>query len=395
MPAGGPLLRDGTTRLGYAVTSGHASIVYALGPVTALLKHDLHLSYASAALHSTLFALGGVGTGLLLPAAVRRHGRRRVLAVSLGSESVGALALALSPGLAGTLPAALLMGAGGGAVIVVAGAVLSDRHGPRAPQALLEANVIAVALGVLSPLLLGGLAALGTGLWRIGLLFPAIGLGLLVRWTGRVDLPQAQVHDGPVRPLPRAATLAACLVALVVAVEFCILLWSADVMVGRTGLRAATAASALSVFVLALLVGRAFGARLTTHPGRERRLTAAALALAAAGSVLLWFATVTPLALLGLGIAGLGVANLYPLTIAQTLALSGGQTDRAAARAGVIVSGAVVVAPFALGAVADQIGVEAAFGLVPVLVVAAALLQRFVPPVPAGAGPVPRVIAPA
>jgi MFS family permease len=75
----------------------------------------------------------------------------------------------------------------------------------------------------------------------------------------------------------------------------------------------------------------------------------------------------------GLFVVGLGVAGQFPLGAAMVMALSGGQPDRAIAVMGIGVGVASGLGPFALGAMADELGVRAAFLVVPALCVAAAV----------------------
>jgi fucose permease len=103
-------------------------------------------------------------------------------------------------------------------------------------------------------------------------------------------------------------------------------------------------------------------------------LTLAALALTSAGFLALWLSGQPTLAVSGLLVAGLGVANLYPLTLALALGAAAGQTDRATARVQLLVGLAVIAAPLALGSLADRAGVARAFALVPALIGLAPLL---------------------
>jgi MFS family permease len=74
-------------------------------------------------------------------------------------------------------------------------------------------------------------------------------------------------------------------------------------------------------------------------------------------------------------VCGLGVANLYPLSVALTLAAAPGNGGAANAAAAQLLGGAlVIVAPYLLGSLADHLGLRAAFIIEPVLIVISALL---------------------
>ena len=74
----------------------------------------------------------------------------------------------------------------------------------------------------------------------------------------------------------------------------------------------------------------------------------------------------------GLFLAGLGVSLLYPLTLTLGIAASGGRTDAASARAAFGAGIAIALAPFVLGALADQTSLARAYAIVPVLLAAGA-----------------------
>jgi cyanate permease len=79
-------------------------------------------------------------------------------------------------------------------------------------------------------------------------------------------------------------------------------------------------------------------------------------------------------AVAGLFVCGLGVANLYPLSLALTLAAAPEHGDAANARVQLLGGMLVVTAPYLLGSLADHLGLTAAFTVEPVLVVGSAVL---------------------
>jgi fucose permease len=122
-----------------------------------------------------------------------------------------------------------------------------------------------------------------------------------------------------------------------------------------------------------MLTGRILGSRLA------RRLSGGILLLvtlcvAFAGFPLFWLSAVPVLSLLGLFVVGLGVGSIYPLAIAVGVAAAPGRTDTATARLGLAGGSAILTAPFVLGAVADRVGIERAYGIVVPLLFAAVVL---------------------
>jgi MFS family permease len=173
--------------------------------------------------------------------------------------------------------------------------------------------------------------------------------------------------------LPRRCWLLAGLVAFGIAVEFCLIYFGAE-QIQTTGLSAASATTALGALYVGILAGRVAGAALTSRPGRTTSLLWASLALTGVGFMLFWLAEHPVLAVVGLLVAGVGIANLYPLSLALTLSAAAGLTDAANALTQLIGGVAVVVAPYLLGALADHRGLHAAFAVELVLIIASALL---------------------
>jgi fucose permease len=123
-----------------------------------------------------------------------------------------------------------------------------------------------------------------------------------------------------------------------------------------------------------MAVGRAATGPITRAVPVAPRLLAADALAATAGFALLWAVDQPVVALAGLLVAGLGIALLYPVTLAEALAAWPGEPDRAAARCALASGLAIGAAPLLLGALADALGLRAAILLTPVLL--AAFLTR-------------------
>jgi fucose permease len=240
--------------------------------------------------------------------------------------------------------------------------------------ALTESNVTASACAISAPLLVGASAASGLG-WRAALLFPAVALMLLAaRFFSRpLDLPQNVAEDAALSDDPtltRRYWAFWALVALGVASEWCIGYWGADFLAEGTGLTRPAAATSLTAFFAAMLAGRIASSRLArTLP--PAALLAATFCAALLGFPLFWLSPETPLALAGLFVTGLGIGGVYPLGVSAAIASAPGNTDAASARLSVGGGGAILVAPFVLGALADRVGIGTAFGIVVPMLLAA------------------------
>lgn len=366
--------RDRLTWLAYLSISAYAFFIYALGPVVSLLRSELHLSYTLASLHSTLWAVGAVATGLAFDVLTRRLGRRLLFWLSALVTAAGAVLFTLAQQVALTLPATAVLAVGSSTLGAVSSTLLADHHGGRRDRALVEANAGASGTGIAVPALLGLLAGSAVG-WRPGLLLPVVALATLFAVHGRLPLPAPVAAAASSRRLPRSFWPACLLVAFAVAIEFAVLFYGVPLLGAGSGIPTDRAAAILSVFLVGELSGRLAGARLTRRPGRGEVVVGVSLALTMAAFLALWLGRAAPVQGVALYVTGVGVGNLYPLTLALAFRAAEGLTDRAMARTQVTVAVAVGTAPLLLGALSDRLGVLRALGVEPGLIaIAGALL---------------------
>jgi fucose permease len=370
-------MRGPATWMTYGLVGFFAFMETVLGPIMPFLRRELDLGYAAASLHFSAFALGALLLGFFGDRISGRWGRRAALWGGAFGMAAGALLLISSPSVAGTVPAAFIMGICGALSLVTSQAVLSDRHGEWSAVALTESNVAASACAISAPLLVGAFAASGLG-WRAALVLPVVALILLAaRFHSRsLELPANAAEDDARTDggtLPPRYWAFWTLVALGVASEWCVGYWGADFLADGTGLARPAAATSLTAFFAAMLVGRIASSRLA-HTLPAAVLLAATLFAALLGFPLFWLSPGTSLAVAGLFITGLGIGGVYPLGVAAAIACAPGDPDTAAARLSIGGGGAILVAPFVLGALADRVGIDTAFGIViPMLLAALSL----------------------
>ena len=266
-----------------------------------------------------------------------------------------------------------MFGVSGALLVVIIQATLADRHGVLAPVAIVESNALAAALGAAAPIAVA-LAILAGGDWRtVFVLTSLLAVPALAAAYRSVCFPAApELPHGHEPSLPRAYWLYWTALLLFVAFEFCIVLWSTDYLESERGLGASAAAAAAGLFLVGMTVGRVGGGWLAKRVAPEKLLVAA-LALASAAFLAFWLVPSGAAAAAALVVTGIGVALLYPLTLALAIGAAGGRTDAASARAGFAAGIAIAVAPFALGALADAAGLRAAYAIVPVLAVLGAV----------------------
>lgn len=362
--------RDRVTWVMYVVLGWFAYLQAAPGLVVPHLREELDLSYSTGGLHIAAFAAGSMVAGVVSAPAETAIGRRLLLWAStalLGAGTVG-LTAGGTPGV--TIGSVLVMGLGGGLLIVTLQAVLSDQHGDFRTIALTEANVSASVAYVI---LIGALsltAALGLG-WRTALLASLV-VPLLLWWRNReltIEAPPpSAVATGR---LPRAFWFATGILVCTTAAEWCITGWGASFVEEAVGVSPDHAVSLMIGYFGGVLAGRFLGSRLARRTD-PTRLLAAALAVSAAGFVVLWPATTAAQALAGLALIGVGIGNLFPMGMSLAVSLAPGRAALASGRAVAATSVAVLLAPLTAGAVADAASLKAALLMVPVMLAFAA-----------------------
>jgi fucose permease len=270
------------------------------------------------------------------------------------------------------------MGALGGMLIVTLQSGLSDRHGERRATAFTESNVVASIGALAAPSLLGGFQAATLG-WRWALLVMVLAWVVVFLQFRRVVVPERA--DRTPRPagiapqktaqrLPAQFWLLWGVIFTAVAMEWCMGFWGAAFMQSSTGLTPTGASAAMSIFFGAIVIGRFAGSRLTRRY-ESMSLMLTALLLVGIGFPFFWLAPSIPLTLGGLFVTGLGVANLFPLTLAAATGVASHRADTVSARISLAAGVAIFLAPQILGALADQVGIQWAYGVVPILLIAA------------------------
>jgi MFS family permease len=365
-------VRDQRTWAAYLLLGLFAYIETSIGPVMPFLRAELGLSYAVASLHFSAFAIGAIISGLVGERVVRRIGRTAALWGGIAGMSAGALLIAFSPVVAGTILGAFIMGLIGTISLMANQAVLADIHGAQRTIALAESNVAATTCAVLAPLIVGALAASGLG-WPLALVLTApwaLGLWLVFRQVRFPEVQPVEAAEHGSMTLPAAFWVLAAVLFLVSSVEWCMAYWGAEFLASVVGLEPALAAAAMTLFFVAMAGGRFIGSRLAWRFA-SAHLLYAALVIALAGFLLFWLAPGAALSLVGLFVAGLGIANFYPLTVGVATGAVPELIDTATARLAVAGGSALLLAPLVVGAIADLVGMRWGFGIVAPLLVAA------------------------
>jgi hypothetical protein len=348
----------------YIAQAAIGYVIYGLGAAGPYLRTQLDLSDAEVGLHSTALAVGLVVAGTVAAGLGRRYGDAAVRAGAIAAIAVAIPVLAATPSIVATLGASLLIGLGAGTLLGHVNATLGAPGGRLARLRLARANVWAMIAAFVGPVIVAAGASIGPG-WWFGLL-PALGLLGVVALDlrSRRNAAAAAAGDTDRDPLPRAYWLAWAFLVAAISVEFSIVFWGATLVERRTNVPTPEATAIGALFLGGMFAGR-LGLSVGIGAGHDiRRNAAAGLVLAGVGAGVAWVSTASILSGFGLFLAGVGVAILYPLGVAAALAGAPGQLALAGNRLTLASGLAILLAPLALGAIADATGVIAGWGLV-------------------------------
>jgi MFS family permease len=359
-----PFIRNRLTWLAYAMLAYIGFTQSMLGPLMPFLRTELHLNYTLGGFLPGALAVGLILSGLIGDWLARRWSRHIVFwsgAIGLGTSAVF---LGLSRQFELALIAVLGMGFGSSLTQVMIQALLADQHGERRSIAFAEANLAASLSTTLTPLVIGSLQCVGMG-WRTISILVVLFLTLLAATFHRQSIPDSvavqtqSVKDK--RHLPFSFWLYWIVLFLVVAVEMSIVVWAADFLASVAGLSRIDAALGFSAFPAAMLIGRIAGSRLTRR-WSSLTLLLSSLAITLIGFPIFWLARLATFNIIGLFITGLGIANLFPLTLSIAVGLAADQSNRASARVSLGVGTALLTAPLLLGWLADRVSLQSAYG---------------------------------
>jgi len=354
--------------MAYFMLAYYAFLLATLGPLMPFLRSELNLNYTVAGLHLSAFALGMIGAGLTTDLLTRRWGRRPVFWAGGLGMALGALGLTVSSQPVWSIASILAMGFLGTLMLAIIQTTLSDHHGEQRVIALTESNVGASISASLAPVFVGSFERWGLG-WRLALLLGVVAFVWLALRFRRRPLPERQAVSLRAatgkQSLPVVFWAYWFVILVSVSVEWCLIL---EKVIGLSQVNAATM---MSIFFGAMVVGRFVGSRLTRIlPGATLLLLAIGITMV--GFPLFWLARFAPLNLAGLFIAGLGVANMFPLTLSVALNTVPTQADVASPRLSLGGGTAILLAPLVLGWTADQLNIQNAYGIVALLAVIAA-----------------------
>lgn len=365
-----PFIRDRFTWLSYFMLSYFAYIISALGPAVPFVRKELNFDYTVSAFYLSAFAAGMVIAGFTTVWMVKGFGRSTLFWGGGLLMSLCIVVLTLGRTAEVGIISVFVCGLFGSYLLVTVQSSLSEHHGNNRAFALTEANVFAVLAASAAPIAVGVGEAQGWS-WRFAIYAGIAIWGLVFIWTrSRIALPNVRKAD-PVTSktntkhskLPRAFWAYVVVVFFAVAIEWCVIFWASTYMETVVGLSKEAAAGSVALFTVGQFIGRAAGSWLTRrYPSGNLILIAAVIVLV--GFPMFWLGRAPVVNALGLFICGLGVANLFPLTLSLTSAVGMNNPDAASGLTSMSSGIAILLTPQILGIVADRVGIQSAYGIV-------------------------------
>ncbi len=363
--------RTSITWMSYLFLGFYSFLISMVSPAMPFLGTELGLSDTLTALHVSAFSAGVIVTGLIGERIVARLGRRRMLWMSIFIVAGGCIWFILARNVVLTLGSCLLMGFFGSWVQVVVQALLSDEHQEHRAVALTEANILASIGSAIAPLAISTLQRTVLG-WRAALVAATFAVPALAFAYFRQSVPEehqpADTTGKTSERLPARFWMFWVLMFACVALEWCMVFWCSFYMEREVGLTKIDAVTVMGFFMAISVLGRFIGSRLTRR-FRPTVLLAGAILTLLVGFIPFWFAWSKGLAIGGLLLSGIGVANLFPLAMAITVAQAPHLPNIASARISFGVGLAILSAPLTLGWLSDRMDLHTAYAVVPILIV--------------------------
>lgn len=327
-------IRSSGTARSRPLISLHASFVLTgmittlLGPILPSLSLRWRLDDFHAGLLFTAQFAGSIAGVLLSSVVLTRRGFRPCLALGFLLMGIGAAALGSGPWLAG-MAAAFVFGLGLGLSIPATNLLVAERNPARSSAALSLLNLAWGAGAVCFPFFAAAFLRLQrVGLLLNGLAIVALLFALWFAFGAGLDSARAQTEDASdavsaVGKLnwPALAVLG-LLFFLYVGTENGLSGWLATYTRRTSPGESAAWAIMPSFFWGALLLGRLL-APLFLREGNEIRVARYGLLAAAFGGVIVVRSAAFAQIAAGAGVAGLGLAAVFPITIARFSACFG------------------------------------------------------------------------
>lgn len=355
---------DRETSLALAQLSSYCWLLYAIGPLTLLLRTEQNWSRAVAGFHATAMAVGFIVAGATTPRLRGKLGEVAIRKMCMVAVALAITGFASSQRAWMSLLSAFLGGLAGATLVNVLNPALIRRHGQRADSVLSLVNASGATVGSAAPVMIGAAAASRFG-WR-GLLYA---VSIIALTTARGARPTTDVSSA-IEPQESEAhgaqgskkNFRAVSVALYggLVVEFTTSVFAADVLSSQTGLSTGDAARFSSAFIIGFALSRWLATWLV-RAYAPTRVMLTGYGFSICGLLLVGFTHESTIMTLGLFLAGLGIGPNYPLMVTMAIRCAVVDSYRASARIGFVSGIIIAIAPFGLGAMSDKIGLSLLF----------------------------------
>src|SRR3954454_8121516 len=373
--------RDRTTWAAFGALFAFGFMNAVLGPALPYIRAAEDISYLPGALHQAAYAIGGGLAGMLAARDTQTISRTTTIAAGLSGAGFVGLALGYGRSPAITIAAALGVSLLATSALIRVWAVLADVHGPRRVVAMSEGEVSVSLAGIVTPLLIGALAASALS-WRFVFVLGAGTAVLAALWVRRAPIPpqpnrRPQPTSQDTRHVRRWRQPTLIVVFAIVALEFTLSFWLASYLNDDIRLARDAAGAVVTGLYASSLAGRLLASRLARHASAER-LLAAALGTALLGVPVLLIATNAAVAVAGIAVAGIGIGAMFPLTSALHVKASPLSADGALGQVWAVAAPGQLAGPLAAGAIAQAASLRVGLLILPVLtlVAVAAALYR-------------------
>ncbi|MFK7985316.1 MAG: sugar MFS transporter [Sandaracinaceae bacterium] len=330
------------------------------------IRSSLGVDYEGALL--TLWFVPGVVALLVEPVLfvlADRHPRRWFVSGGLFAMGVAGLLAAWAPSATWLAVAVALAWVGSGSGVTLSEATLADAHPERRPQMLARWALLGEVGDLGAPLLVAGMAWLGLG-WREA--FTVVGV-LVILWSGMLLFPRFPVpgddddedEDEPLLVGVRAAFKNRVLLGWLGATALCefldelVVVFAALRMRGVLGYSPQENAWVIGAGVVGAIVGAAGAERVlrTAPPMRVLLVASVGAGLSLVGWLL---AAEVSLSAVTFFCLGLCVAPMYPIANAEAYAALPDRSGTVNAARHVFTP-VTLALPWALGALADEVGI--------------------------------------
>ncbi len=347
----------------------------ALGAWTAripAIKHDLALTDGTLSIGLLSFALGAIIGMQLAGRLVDRRGSARIMLPAAVAECVGLALPGFAGGLVALAASLLLFGAVHGMLNIAMNANAVEVQRAWGKPIITSFHAV-YSIGGFLGAAIGGLFAANDLSARTTFLAVAGGLAVVALAAGRWVLrtPPGMTPstvDGVIPGRPAGVVLLGVLAFCCLVGEGTAADWSTVYLRDELGSTSGFAAAAFAAFSIAMMGGRLAGDRLAARYGQVRLVRASA-AIASAGLATALVATHPLLGVLGFGLLGAGLACIAPQVFSAAGDRDPARAGQAIARVAAMGYAGFLLAPVAIGAVAELTSLRWAL-IIPVVLTA-------------------------